>query len=184
MTTSEFLKLLNNHPELPLFFEYKSGSFARADYHITEIKNVNFDTVDCGGVRNQWQEVHVQIWENVMPEPNHRVDTSKALKIFEVVHKVRETWGDVEMKFEYGNADFHTAVLPVGRVEVHGDKLIVKLGEGQTSCKAQDRAVTPEEKAVACCSPVVLVEEQVKPKMDLSNLVSSGNSCTPGSGCC
>lgn len=184
MTIKEFLQTLENHPELPLFFEYKSGAFARADYHITEIKNVNFDTVDCGGVRNEWKEVHVQIWENAMPEPNHRVDTSKALKIFQVVNKVRETWGDVEMKFEYGNADFHTAVLPVGQIAVHGDKIIVKLGADQTSCKAQDRATTPEEKALACCSPVVLVEEQAKPKVNLSELVTSNNSCTPGSGCC
>jgi len=185
MTTKEFLQTLEKHPELPLYFEYKSGAFARSDYHITEVKNVHFDTVDCGGVRNEWKEVHVQIWENAMPEPNHSVNTSKALKIFNVVDKVRETWGDIEMKIEYGNANFHTAILPVGQIEIHGDKMIVKLGEGQTSCKAQDRATTPEEKAVACCAPVVLLEEQVKPKVNLSNLITSNDSCcSPDSGCC
>ena len=184
MTSKEFLQTLENHPNLPLYFEYQPGAFARSDYHITEVKNVHFDTVDCGGVRNEWQEVHVQIWENEMPEPNHAVDTSKALKIFEVVQKVRETWGDVDMKIEYGNAGFHKAVLNINQVQIHTDKVIVKLGTEQTCCKAKDRAQTPEEAAVACCAPVVLVEE-TKPKVNLSNLIASGGgSCTPGSGCC
>ena len=184
MTTREFLQLLENHSDLPLYFEYKPGAFARSDFHITEIKNVKYDTVDCGGVRNEWQEVHVQIWENEIPEPHHQVNTTKALDIFKVVNKVRETWGDVDMKFEYGNANFHTALLHVNQMQIHTDKVIVKLGTEQTCCKAKDRAETPEEKAVACCAPVVLADE-AKPKVNLSDLIASGNnSCTPGSGCC
>jgi hypothetical protein len=78
MKTSEFINVLENNPSLPLTFEYKKGSFARADFHLTEFKNVSFDTVDCGGVQNNWQEVQVQLWENEIPEPNHRVDSTKA----------------------------------------------------------------------------------------------------------
>ena len=88
------------------------------------------------------------------------------------------------MKFEYGNANFHTALLHVNQMQIHTDKVIVKLGTEQTCCKAKDRAETPEEKAVACCAPVVLADE-AKPKVNLSDLIASGNnSCTPGSGCC
>jgi len=178
------LNVLENNPELPLLFEYKTGAFARMDFHITEIKNVNFDTVDCGGVQNKWQEVQVQLWEPEMPDPTHRVNTTKALDIFKVVNKKRETWGDVELKFEYGNTGFHTSILPVGQVEIHKDKIIVKLGQTMTTCKAQDRATTPEEKAAACCGPVVEVAEISKPKVNLSDLVASNDVCTPGSGCC
>lgn len=184
MTTNEFLNVLESNPELPLLFEYKAGAFARMDYHITEIKNVNFDTVDCGGVHNEWKEIQVQLWESEMPDPAHRVNTTKALDIFKVVNKVRETWGDVEMKFEYGNTNFHTSILPVGQIEIHQNKIIVKLGQTMTACKAQDRATTPEEKAAACCSPIVEMKEVSKPKVNLSDLVTSNNSCTPGSGCC
>ena len=81
MTSKEFLQTLENHPNLPLYFEYKTGAFARPDYHITEVKNVHFDTVDCGGVQNEWKEVHVQIWESEMPEPNHTVDTLSLIHI-------------------------------------------------------------------------------------------------------
>ena len=183
MTTNEFLKILNDHPNLPLLFEYQAGSFTRMDYHITEIKNIQYDTVDCGGVQNKWQEVHVQLWENELPEPDHRVDTSKALDIFTVVEKVRSTWGDVEMKFEYGNARFHKAVLPIGNVTIHDKQIIVQLGQDQTCCKAKDRAVTEEEKAVACCAPAVAVSAE--PKVDLSGLFADSKEvCTPGGGCC
>lgn len=94
MTTTEFLNVLEQHENLPLTFEYQKGLYVRMDYHLTEVKNVSFDTVDCGGIRNAWQEVHVQLWENEVPEPSHRVDTSKALKIFQVVDKVRPILAD------------------------------------------------------------------------------------------
>ncbi|WP_232834925.1 DUF6428 family protein [Pleomorphovibrio marinus] len=154
MNTSEFIQLLKEHPGKSLHFEYQSGQFVREDYHITEIKNVDFDTVDCGGVRNQWKEVHIQLWENEIPEPEHAVDTSKALKIAEVVGKVRETYPEAVIKFEYGNAHFPATALPVHQVKVAGESLIVQLVPDQTTCKAKDRASTPEEKAAACCGPV------------------------------
>lgn len=184
MTTTEFLNVLAQHKDLPLSFEYKKGAFVRMDYHLTEVKNVTFDTVDCGGVPNNWQEVHVQLWENEIPEPNHRVDTTKALKIFNAVQKVKPILADTELKFEYGNDSFHTAVLPVSDVQVYENQIIVKLGVDATCCKAKDRATTPEEKAVACCSPADVVVSS-KPKFSLADLViTDGNKCTPGGGCC
>ncbi len=152
MKTREFLSVLSQNPDLPLQFEYEEGKFARADYHITEIKNVSYDSVDCGGVRNQWTETIVQLWENETPEPNHSVNTNKALQIFLAVQKVRPFFREVEMKFEYGNSNFHTAIMKVKGVEVT-DKVTVKLLPENTTCKAKDRALTVEEKSKACCTP-------------------------------
>lgn len=184
MKTVDFLSVLESNPNLPLAFEYEKGRFARMDFHLTEFKNVSFDTVDCGGVQNSWQEVHVQLWENDIPEPNHKVDTTKALKIFQYVAKVRPNLKDVELKFEYGNIDFHKAILPVGSVMVLENQIIVQLGADQTCCKAKDRAITEQEKAEACCvTPTVEVEK--KSKVNLLNLIAtSGNTCKPGGGCC
>ena len=158
MTTQEFLDILTQNPSLPLYFEYQTGQFVRSDYHITEIKNVTYDTVDCGGVQNTWQETIVQLWENAIPEPQHSVDTTKALKIFEVVEKTRPTFKDTEIRFEYGNASFHTAVLAVDSVDV-SDKIVVRLQGMKTTCKANDRAA-----------------EATFQGLELA--------CTPGSGCC
>lgn len=179
MKTSEFTALLENNLTKALFFEYQPGQFVRTDYHITEIKNVFYDTVDCGGVRNEWKEVHVQLWENEVPEPDHQVDASKASKIFSLVNKVRETNADTEIKFEYGNMTFPTAVLPVHNIKDTGNALIVQLTPDATTCKAKDRATTPEEAAAACCGP----SAKPKVRLTMANLQTE-NSCEPGSGCC
>lgn len=152
-TTHDFLNVLIENPNKTLVFEYEKGKFARKDYHLTEFKNVTYDTVDCGGVSNQWEEMHVQLWENETFEPNHTVNTTKALKIFEVVEKTRPTFKNVEVKFEYGNADFHTAVMGIDRIAVHADQIVVKLYSENTTCKAKDRAQNIEEKNAACCAP-------------------------------
>ena len=178
MLTSEFISLLSQYPTKGLFFEYRPGTFVRTDYHITEIKNVTYDSVDCGGLQNKWQETHVQLWENEMPEPDHQVDTTKALKIFQVVDKVRPTFQDTEIKFEYGNSSFPTAILPVNDVVVNGSSIIVRLTADATTCKAKDRATTPEEAAAACCAP------PQKQKQPLQMLGAVSNECTPGGGCC
>ncbi|GGF36922.1 DUF6428 family protein [Echinicola rosea] len=177
MKTQEFISLLEKHPKTPLFFEYAPGQYVRSDYHITEVKNVDFDTVDCGGQANKWSETHVQLWENEALEPDHQVDSSKALKIFEVVDKVRPTYQDSTIKFEYGNRSFTTAILPIGEIELDAKKIVVKLGVDQTACKAKDRAQTAEEKAQACCGPVPSKKSIVLTGQDQ-------NECTPGSGCC
>lgn len=185
MTTTEFLAVLETHKDLPLSFEYKKGAFARMDFHLTEVKNVTFDTVDCGGVPNYWQEVHVQIWENEIPEPAHRVDTTKALNIFKAVQKVKPILENTTLKFEYGNDSFHTAILPISDIQVLQNQIIVKLGKDETCCKAKDRATTEEEKAAACCVTAPVIEKSAKPKISLTDLIASnGNSCTPGGGCC
>ncbi|MGB1041491.1 MAG: DUF6428 family protein [Flavobacteriales bacterium] len=178
MKTSEFLTVLEQNPNKKLQFEYHKGQFAREDFHITEIKNVTYDTVDCGGIRNEWSETIVQLWENQKPDGNY-VDTSRALHIADSVEKVRPTFKDTEIKFEYGNSLFHTAILNVEHIEI-GEEVTVKLFPESTTCKAQDRAGTDAEKAEACCAP------QVKPRISIKELasVAEGETCAPGSGCC
>lgn len=178
MLTSEFTSLLAQNQDKALFFEYQPGTYVRSDYHITEIKNVSYDTVDCGGLQNKWQETHIQLWENQIPEPEHKLDAGKALKIFQLVDKVRPTLQDTEIKFEYGNSSFPTAILPVGNIDVNASSIIVQLRPDQTSCKAKDRANTPEEEAAACCGTPA-----VKPKLQMAGLATN-NACTPGGGCC
>ena len=98
MKTKEFLTLLEENPNKNLRFEYHKGQFAREDFHLTEIKNVTYDTVDCGGMLNEWKETIVQIWENTTPDGNY-VDTTKALEIAMKVDAVRPIVKDTEVKF-------------------------------------------------------------------------------------
>ena len=61
MKTSEFLNLLERHPERELNFEYAPGKLLRPDYHITEVKNIRVDATYCESSLAAWTETVIQI---------------------------------------------------------------------------------------------------------------------------
>ena len=93
MTTHDFLELLKNNPEAGLRFEYEQDRFVPDTYHITEIKNVTIDSVDCGGRPDSYKQTVVQLW---VP-PNEKLrkpwTAQKALSIFDIVDKLNERDG-------------------------------------------------------------------------------------------
>jgi len=164
MKTNEFLTLLKEHSNKSLLFEYKTGHLVGANYHITEIKNITIDSVDCGARPDFWKETIIQLWESPKEKDKREyMSAFKALGILNKVDSIKPMEKEVEVKFEYSNADFHTAQLFVNDFEVNGDNLIMKLGVEQTDCKAKDECGIPME---------VGVDAQAE------------NSCAPGSGCC
>ncbi|MFD0796179.1 DUF6428 family protein [Maribacter chungangensis] len=137
MKTHEFLALIRQNPNKELLFRYAPEKTVGANYHITEVKNVTIDTVDCGGGTNFWKETIVQLWES--PKEIGKQDfltTDKALEILNRVDSIKPLEKEVEVKFEYGNAQFHTAQLFVHNHHVAGGQLIVALGINATNCKA------------------------------------------------
>ncbi len=162
MKTNEFLSLLKEYPNKDLLFEYAPGKLVAANYHITEIKNISIDAVDCGAGTDFWKETIIQLWES--PEEIGKRDfmsAHKALEILNRVDRIKPMEKEVEVKFEYSNAHFHTAQLYVHNHELDGRQLIFHLGVTPTDCKAKDICVAP-------------VEVEGVPE----------NSCAPGSGCC
>ena len=157
MKTNEFLALLKNHSEKSLLFEYRPGQFVAPNYHITEIKNVTIDSVDCGAGTDFWKETVIQLWES--PEEKNTpeyMSAVKALGILDKVNGIKPMDGTTEIKFEYGNADFHTAQLFVNDHEIGKDHLTINLGVKKTDCKAKETCGVIVEIAgqqEACCSP-------------------------------
>lgn len=159
MKTQEFLNTLKEHQGKSLLFEYAPNLLVGANYHITEVKHVTIDSVDCGAGVDAWKETVVQLWE----DPNELGKTAfmsayKALGILSKVGKMKSYVNDAELKIEYSNANFHTAQLFVNDYEIRGANLIIKLASQPTDCKAKE----------ACG---ITVEEDA-------------GSCAPGSGCC
>ena len=112
MKTHEFLSLLKAHHKKHLLFEYRPGALVSANYHITEVKNITIDAVDCGAGTDFWKETIIQLWES--PEEIGKRDymsAGKALSILNKVDKIKPMERDVEVKFEYSNPNFHTAQL-------------------------------------------------------------------------
>jgi hypothetical protein len=161
MQTAEFIHLLETHPKRNLSFEYAPGKYVRADYHVTEVKNVHIESTDCGGRQDSWKETVVQLWANPeMEEPDHRLTSNKVLDIMKRVASLQPLMKNTPVKIEYGDRDFHTAQLNITGHRLENNQLIVSLGVEHTTCKAKDLCGIPAESG------------------------RDVQECTPGSGCC
>lgn len=161
MKTQELLNVLNQHKNKSLLFEYAPNLLVGANYHITEVKHITIDSVDCGAQTDAWKETVIQLWESPSElGKTEYMTVLKALGILNKVGKIKTYNGDAEVKFEYGNANFHTAQLFVNDFEIRNNNLIFKLAIEKTDCKAKGICGVPEEVQVIdntsdepCCSP-------------------------------
>jgi len=163
MKTKDFFDLLTTHQNKSLLFEYSEGQLVGANYHITEVKHLQIDSVDCGAGVDAWNETIVQLWESPSElGKTTYMSTFKALGILNKVGHMKPYDHEAEIKFEYGNKLFHTAQLFVNDYEIHGSNLLVKLAVEKTDCKAKETCGVPETASVE----------------------AEAGSCAPGSGCC
>lgn len=159
MQTQEFLTLLQENPNKSLLFEYEAGKTVGANYHITEVKNITIDSVDCGAGVDFWKETVIQLWESPKEvDKKEYMSAFKALGILNKVDKMKPMERNVEIKFEYSNASFHTAQLFVNDYLIDGENLKLILGVQKTDCKAKETCGVPDEAKAsetkeACCAP-------------------------------
>ena len=165
-----FKETLLQNPDLDLQFQYAVDKWVDASYHITEIKQAPITSVDCGGVKNEWTEVIVQLWEPENQQQLRAMKVGKALSIIDIVEKVLPLDGDAIVKIEFGNSEFDTRQMLPNGVTVDGENLLVDLRPDAVQCKAIDRGGS-------CGKPS-------KQKIELKNLAVAESCCTPGSGCC
>jgi hypothetical protein len=162
-------KLLQN-PSLDLQFQYATDKWVAPSYHITEIKQAPITSVDCGGVKNEWTEIIVQLMEPSNQQQLRAMKVRKALSIINIVEKVMPLDVNGEVKIEFGNNGFETRqLLPVDFI-LDEENLIVNLQSAAVQCKANDRG--------GSCG------EPVKHKVELETLAANSSCCTPGGGCC
>ncbi|WP_353777362.1 DUF6428 family protein [Winogradskyella sp. 3972H.M.0a.05] len=166
MKTQEFLNLLESNKDKSLVFEYTPNQYVGANYHITEVKHIKIDSVDCGARTDAWNETIIQLWESPKElDKREYMTTLKALGILNKVGKMKPYDLDSEVKFEYSNASFHTAQLFVNDFDIQGQHLIVKLAVEKTDCKAKDACGVTE-------APLTVEAMQGEP------------CCTPDGNCC
>ena len=164
MKTQEFFEILDHNKDKALLFEYKPNQLVAANYHITEVKHMTVDSVDCGAQRDTWNETIIQLWESPLEKgKTEYMSVEKASAILEKVGTMKAYDLASEVKFEYSNENFHTAQLFVNDFDIQGENLIFKLAIEKTDCKAKELCGVPEnivelaesvvDKAASCCSP-------------------------------
>ena len=161
MKTHELFSVLKEHNSTSLLFQYAPNQLVGANYHITEVKHIKVDSVDCGGQVDSWNETVIQLWESPTEiGKTEFMSSGKALEILDKVGLMKEYDSEAVVKFEYSNALFHTAQLFVSGVNLMGTNLVINLSVADTDCKAKELCGVPEQ------------------------VSETENSCAPGSGCC
>jgi hypothetical protein len=103
VTTQDFIAHLRRAPDKQLVFVNLDGDTIHGGYHLTEIKAAKFETVDCGGEKNRWNETIMQLWVPA-DEPNQDFMTAgKFLAIYERVSRMIDVDPAAEIRFEYGD---------------------------------------------------------------------------------
>ena len=152
MKTQEFLELLKVNSQKEVAFEYENGEFIAKNYHITEIKNVTIDSVDCGKNPHYEEQTVVQLKNgNLLERSTRFMSAEKAMKIFTLVDSVKPLRQDAEIFFEYGNKTVKTSIYKVVEIDNNQNSLIVKLFVPPTICKPQEVAF--KSLNLACCAP-------------------------------
>ena len=154
MKTSEFLSTLRTHRDRPLFFSLGRGRHVPGGYHLTEVKRVAFETMDCGAMAHSWRETHFELWTSPLPEI--RPAFMPAGKFLGIVGRVEEKLpldGDAEAKIYFGDGDSLAALYSVDAINDAGGRLEVRLAADKTQCKAATRRLKGLVSAVtSCCS--------------------------------
>ena len=141
MKTQELFNVLEQNNDKSLLFEYAPNLLVGANYHITEVKHVAIDAVDCGSQTDAWKETIIQLWES----PNEIGKTEymsvyKAMAILKKVGKMKPYTLDAEVKFEYSNVTFNTAQLFVDSKMGADSGASDRTSAGWVGCAALDSA--------------------------------------------
>ncbi len=143
MKTSEFLSHIKQSNK-PVLFKLASGEELRGDLHLTEIKNVEVKSTDCGGNTHAYKETIVQLWQNERSEKTAAWNTHKIKKIVEVVERKMELDEETEFYVEFGNSTYRTSVHAVKWVEMDCS-VTIELLPTYTQCKPASLT------KLACC---------------------------------
>jgi Family of unknown function (DUF6428) len=148
--TSEFISRLRAAPKNQLIFADRDGHTVHSGYHLTELKAASFETVDCGGQTNRWQETIVQLWVPSHADGDY-MTAAKFLKILEKVRGMIPLNLDAEVRIEYGDENFFPSTYQIRSVTHNRHTTRVLLEPPETTCKARDRRITAHEITDGCC---------------------------------
>ncbi len=139
MNTQTFLSALEAHPNQPLVFDYGSKQVSPG-YHITEVMNVTYESMDCGGQANFWRETIVQLQGPGQKDKPEFMSTDKFLNIYNRVVASVPVRPDSEVRLEYGDALSAAIHYHVGAIAEQDGHLVIFLTPPGVTCKAADRA--------------------------------------------
>lgn len=159
--TAALIDALRASAQRPLEFHLGGQLLVSPGYHVTEIKAVSIEAMDCGGQAASWRETVIQLMDGSAEDAAGGFMTNrKFLAIYDRVTARIPVRDEAEVRFEYGNAQAAALQYHVTQLEVQPERLVVHLRQPGVQCKAGEACGLP-----AGGPPVT-------------------GSCAPDSGCC
>lgn len=149
MKTRDFIAAIRRSPDKALLFTNAGGDTIHRGYHLTEIKAANYDTVDCGGQKNRWNETILQLWVPQDPDGDY-MKAGKFAHIYDKVRGLVSVDENAEARIEYGDNNFFPTAYYVRDASEDADTIQFRLEPPATTCKARDRARSGN--AQSCCA--------------------------------
>jgi hypothetical protein len=187
MNTNTFLSSLEAHAEKPLIFEY-AGNRIQPGYHVTEVKRIRIESLDCGANPEGWTETVVQLWDVPGTPGEGFMTAGKFRAIIQKVHSRLPLELNAPLVFELGDTEAPMMLFSAPDLQPEADRVLVRLERKRASCKPNDRwlleahaSETPSNQLISletvnansgCCTPSTA-----------SNLVTS-NARGASKGCC
>ena len=163
--THALIEGLRAQTQLPLEFWLNGQPLVGPGYHVTEVKAVSIEAMDCGGKAATWRETVIQLMDGSATDAaGGFMSNRKFLAIYDRVTGKIPVRDEAEVRFEYGNTATPALQYHVAGMDVQPERLIVHLRTPSVQCKAGDACGLPAGEVTAqgqggcapdsgCCSP-------------------------------
>ena len=155
MSDITFLSQLETFSSKLLRFTVDGKQLVPNDFHVTEIKKVSIESLDCGGGASAWQELVIQLWSprgDDAPEP---MTAEKFSKILTKADALLLLDGE-HVRFEYAPVGQPAIQYTLSGLNASADALEVELTPPHVACKPIERDQISELSVIgeaACSAP-------------------------------
>lgn len=147
MKTSSFLAQLRRYSNLPALFR-ADGSGIAPHYHLTEVKRVRYETMDCGAQSHQWSETQLELWVPATPDPERtHMSGGKLLQIIDRVERELPLTQDAVIRIHAAFRGQAPALYDVESIVAVDGALSIELAPDRTRCKAAERRAAELQRA-------------------------------------
>src|SRR5687767_6889847 len=137
MKTSSFLAALRANSTLPLVFR-AGREIVSPGYHLTEVKRVSYETMDCGALTHRWAESQFEVWvpSGAPTAGRGHMAAEKFLKIIDRVEAELPLQGETSARIHASFGGQPAALYDIDRVTARDGQLWIELSPDRTRCKA------------------------------------------------
>ncbi|MBK9015211.1 MAG: hypothetical protein IPM82_14705 [Saprospiraceae bacterium] len=152
MKTSKFLQTLQENPGKELVLNTAKTFSCQWPTTSRRSKNLHIEAVDCGGRPSEDFQTVVQLWVSGDEQVERHMATEKALKIFDIVDRMKPMRGDADILFEWGNEYLPTSNYRPLNAKIADNQVVVKMFIPPTACKPKLELELAGCSTVGCCS--------------------------------